>query len=84
MFQVLELGCVDNCYVLMTRVTDFHFSDDEVSTEESQVSYIHIVFTEISHLLFLTKYTGICLDHCNFTVHMRLRNYATDLVKSTN
>ena len=39
-FQVLELGCVDNCYVLMTRVTDFHFSDDEVSTEESQVSYI--------------------------------------------
>jgi hypothetical protein len=39
-FQVLELGCVDNCYVLMTRVKDFHFSDDEVSTEESQVSYI--------------------------------------------
>ncbi|XP_071134481.1 tRNA (guanine(6)-N(2))-methyltransferase THUMP3-like [Mytilus edulis] len=30
--KVLELGCVDNCYVLMTKVSDFKFSEDELES----------------------------------------------------
>ena len=29
-FQVIELGCVDNCRVVLNHVEDFKFTDDQV------------------------------------------------------